>query len=357
MNQLLVFGHTEVRGPREADEVLALAKSLLVQPDCVCVEKEIVEKGHNFTQAESSKRTVLSTPPSAEAAELEAKQIVSASEVFRCVKCPAKTAKTYKTKNQLYCHYIKHFFKKIQTHINDDNGCKICGKKMSGDKLPLHVGISHKVIQSILSREGIVVNPQPSSSSFGANANASTSRFDNSDQSSSSAANPIPISSATRSFMMSSSSTKKQANHPVVCAMSDKSDRCVPAQEDQTPLPDPGPVAPENTAEDLPRQPSVQVEARGNQRGLAENADYVQPPAQAEEGIADDDQEDNAESSGGNNVGCNFSLQCEVCAQEFRAQHTLQQHYVRHFQEEVEEEVHRYFLNFLNSPWFLKIMI
>ena len=159
---------------------------------------------------------------------------------------------------------------------------------------------------------------------------------------------------------MSSSSTKKQANHPVVCAMSDNSDPCVPAQEDQTPLPDPGPVAPENTAEDLPRQPSVQVEARGNQRGLAENADYVQPPAQAEEGIADDDQgrlEDNAESSGGNNVGCNFSLQCEVCKQEFRAQYTLQQHYVRHFQEEVEEEVHRYFLNFLNSPWFLKIMI
>ena len=161
--------------------------------------------------------------------------------------------------------------------------------------------------------------------------------------------------------MMSRGSTKEQAKHPVVCAMSAKSDRCVPAQEGQTPLPDPGringPGAPENTAEDLPRQPSVQVEARGNQKGLAENADYVQPPAQAEEGIADDDQEDNAESSGGNNVGCNFSLQCEVCAQEFRAQHTLQQHYVRHFQEEVEEEVHRYFLNFLNSPWFLKIMI
>ena len=163
---------------------------------------------------------------------------------------------------------------------------------------------------------------------------------------------------------MPSSSTKKQAKYPVACEMSDKSDRCVPAQEDQTPLPVSGringPVAPDKTAEELPRQPSVQVEARGNQGGLVENADYVQPPAQAEEGIADDDQgrlEDNAESSGGNNVGCNFSLQCEVCAQEFRAQHTLQQHYVRHFQEEVEEEVNRYFMNFLNSPWFLKIMI
>ena len=385
MNQLLVFGHTEVRGPREADEILALARSLLVKLDGV--EKEIVvemprsscppslpsravnvlddsqdqEKGHNFIQnnnvllearAESSKMTVLSTPTSADAVELEANQIVAASEVFSCVKCPAKTAKTYKSKNQLHCHYIKHFLKEIRTCIKDDNGCNMCGKKMSDDKrLLLHVGITHKVIQYILSREGIVVYPQPSSSSFGANANASTS-----DQSSSSSvANSIPSSSATRSFLMSSGSTKKRAKHPVVCAMLDKSDQRVPAQEDRTPLPDPGringPGAPENTAEDLPRQPSVQVEARGNQR--------VQPPVQAEEGIADDDQArlDNAESSGGSNVGCNFSLQCEVCSQEFRAQHTLQQHYVRHFQEEVEEEVHRYFLNFLNSPWFLKIMI
>ena len=248
-------------------------------------EDNLMEQNNNVLKeagVESSQMTVLSVPPSLMAEEevLEANQTVSASEVFSCAKC---TVKTYTSINRLYSHYItKHYKKKIQTFLSKNgDSCNLCGKQMHSAKLALHVGISHQVIQSLLSREGIVVYPQPSNPSNGNVASGNTA--------------------------------VDQLRH-------------------QRRLEENAGAEHVEWAVDLLGQPSAPVEAEAtvNQRR----------------------QEEDAESSGsGSHVGCNFSLTCEVCSQEFRAQHTLQQHYVRHFHEEVNEEANRYFRKFVNSPW------
>ena len=318
--------------PRSTSLASLPSQASKVADDSQEKEDNLMEQNNNVLKeagVESSKKTVPSVPlppsPSAEeeAAVLEANQAVSAS--FSCVKCTAK-AKTYTSENQLYCHYItKHYIKKIETFMsnNGDTGCgtcKLCGKQMQRIKLALHIGISHHVIQDLLTQEGIVVHPQPSSSSSDHVAGA-------------------------------------------------KSDGRVPAQDNQTMLPpitDPsnGPVASGNMAVDLLGHPSA--EACVNQGRLEENAEYVewsvdllgQPPAptEAEATVNQRRQGEDAESSGsGSHVGCNFSLTCEVCSQKFRAQHSLQQHYVRHFHEEVNEEANRYFRNFVKLGFLLAI--
>lgn len=300
--------------PRSTSPASLPSQASKVADDSQEKEDNLMEQNNNVLKeagVESSKKTVPSVPlppsPSAEEeAVLEANQAVSAS--FSCVKCTAK-AKTYTSENQLYCHYItKHYIKKIETFMsnNGDTGCgtcKLCGKQMQRKKLALHIGISHHVLQDLLTREGIVVHPQPSSSSSDHVAGA-------------------------------------------------KSDGRVPAQDNQTMLPpitDPsnGPVASGNMAMDLLGHPSAEEYVEWSVDLLG------QPPAtEAEATVNQGRREENAGSSGsGSHVGCNFSLTCEVCSQEFRAQHSLQQHYVRHFHEEVNEEANRYFRKFVNSPW------
>ena len=292
--------------PRSTSPASLPSQASKVADDSQEKEDNLMEQNNNVLKeagVESSKKTVPSVPlppsPSAEEeAVLEANQAVSAS--FSCVKCTAK-AKTYTSENQLYCHYItKHYIKKIETFMsnNGDTGCgtcKLCGKQMQRKKLALHIGISHHVIQDLLTQEGIVVHPQPSSSSSDHVAGA-------------------------------------------------KSDGRVPAQDNQTMLPpitDPsnGPVASGNMAMDLLGHPSAEEYVEWSVDLLG------QPPAtEAEVTVNQGRREENAGSSrSGSHVGCNFSLTCEVCSQEFRAQHSLQQHYVRHFHEEVNEEVNRYF--------------
>ena len=91
-------------------------------------------------------------------------------------------------------------------------------------------------------------------------------------------------------------------------------------------------VASSSRAEDLQSPPSVHAEAPVNQRRLEENA------------VTSDASDDGR---------CNFSLTCEVCQKKFKTGHGLQQHYVRHFHDEVDEETNRYHIEFVSFLLFI----
>ena len=91
-------------------------------------------------------------------------------------------------------------------------------------------------------------------------------------------------------------------------------------------------VASSSRAEDLQSPPSVHAEAPVNQRRLEENAETFY--------VSDDGR-------------CNFSLTCEVCQKKFKTGHGLQQHYVRHFNDEVDEETNRYHIEFVSFLLFI----
>ena len=62
---------------------------------------------------------------------------------------------------QLEAHYIgQHFKKDIENHIKDKETCGICGKNVPNGRLPLHIGLIHHKIKSILRAANIAVEAQ-----------------------------------------------------------------------------------------------------------------------------------------------------------------------------------------------------
>jgi len=61
---------------------------------------------------------------------------------------------------QLEAHYIgQHFTEEIGKHIKDTDTCGICGKIVPKGRLPLHIGLIHKKIKSILRAAKLDVEP------------------------------------------------------------------------------------------------------------------------------------------------------------------------------------------------------
>jgi len=61
---------------------------------------------------------------------------------------------------QLEAHYIgQHFTEEIGKHIKDTDTCGICGKIVGKGRLPLHIGLIHKKIKSILKAAKLNVEP------------------------------------------------------------------------------------------------------------------------------------------------------------------------------------------------------
>ena len=61
---------------------------------------------------------------------------------------------------QLEAHYIgQHFTEEIGKHIKDTDTCGICGKIVGKGRLPLHIGLIHKKIKSILKAAKLDVEP------------------------------------------------------------------------------------------------------------------------------------------------------------------------------------------------------
>jgi len=101
--------------------------------------------------------------------EIPSEEAHSMVKGYKCAICkkPGGNVSTLNKKDtifrkeiQLEAHYIgQHFRKEIGQHIKDKETCGICGKIVANGRLPLHIGLIHNKIKSILRTAKIAVEP------------------------------------------------------------------------------------------------------------------------------------------------------------------------------------------------------
>jgi len=172
VESLLQTGTCTIRDRNEALEILDTA-AVLGLP----ISKLVPE---NWSGVASSSPIILSNVKvKTEVVNPETFSTIASSEVtnmdsnslkgYKCAICkrsggnletPNRGNTIFQKEIQLEAHYIgQHFTKEIGEHIKGKDTCGICGKIVVDGRLPLHIGLIHKKIKSILKIAKIPVEP------------------------------------------------------------------------------------------------------------------------------------------------------------------------------------------------------
>ena len=175
---ILQTGTCDIRDRKEAQEVLEVANllrlpiSMLVPENesCMDTSSPIVFSGFKVKtepDVPNQSHTPSSSNDTATISNEAATEPQTMVKGYKCAICkkPGGNVSTSRKKDtifhkeiQLEAHYIgQHFKKEIENHIKDHETCGICGKNVTNGRLPLHIGLIHHKIKSILKAANIAV--------------------------------------------------------------------------------------------------------------------------------------------------------------------------------------------------------